>query len=69
MGNSAAVRISAAVMQAIHPDPDDVVEVRDESGRIVIEPTRQRTWNLDGIAKKNRHAAVDFGAAVAEGVW
>ena len=72
-GNSAAVRIPAAVMQAIHLDLDDVVEVREESGRIVIEPTRQKSWDLDqlvrGITKKNRHEAVDFLPAVGKETW
>jgi antitoxin component of MazEF toxin-antitoxin module len=38
--------------------------------RIVIEPTGQKTWDLDellrGIIKKNRHERVDFGPAVAK---
>ena len=72
-GNSAAVRIPAAVMQAVHLDVDEVVDVHEESGRIVIEPTRQKTWNLDellrGITRKNRHEAVDFGPAVGEEIW
>ncbi len=72
-GNSAAVRIPAAVMQAVHLDLDEVVDVHEESGRIVIEPTRQKTWNLDellrGITRKNRHEAVDFGPAVGEEIW
>ncbi len=72
-GNSAAVRIPAAVMQAVHLDLDEVVDVREESGRIVIEPTRQKTWDLDellrGITAKNRHEAVDFGPAVGKEVW
>ena len=72
-GNSAAVRIPAAVMQAVHLDLDEVVDVREESGRIVIEPTRQKTWDLDellrGITKKNRHEAVDFGPAVGKESW
>jgi antitoxin MazE len=72
-GNSAAVRIPAAVMQAVRLDLDEVVDVREESGRIVIEPTRQKTWGLAellrGITKKNRHEAVDFGLAVGKEVW
>ena len=73
MGNSAAVRIPAAIMQAVHLDLDEVVDVREESGRIVIEPTRQKTWNLDkllrGITKRNRHEAADFGPAVGKESW
>ena len=37
-GNSASVRIPAAVMQAAHLELDATVDVREESGRVVIEP-------------------------------
>ena len=64
-GNSAAVRIPASVMEAMHLDLDEVVEVREEKGRIVIEPVRQKTYTLNellkGISTENRHEAVDFG--------
>ena len=40
-GNSAAGRIPASVMEAMHLSLDDIVEVREEKGRIVIEPVRQ----------------------------
>jgi antitoxin MazE len=72
-GNSAAVRIPAAVMKAVHLNLDEVVDVREESGRIVIEPTRQKTWDLDellrGMTTKNRHEAVDFGLPVGKEIW
>ena len=64
-GNSAAVRIPASVMEATHLDLDDIVEVREEKGRIVIEPLRPRKYALQdllkGITAKNLHEAVDFG--------
>jgi antitoxin MazE len=41
-GNSAAVRIPAAILQAAHLDLDELVDVREEAGRIVIEPVRQK---------------------------
>jgi len=72
-GNSAAVRIPSSVMQATRLDLDEVVDVREEAGRIVIEPVRQKTYDLDtllkGITPKNRHEAVDFGPAVGKEVW
>ena len=72
-GNSAAVRIPAAVMRATHLELDEVVDVREEAGRIVIEPIRQKTYELDqllkGITSKNQHKAVDFGPAVGKEVW
>jgi antitoxin MazE len=72
-GNSAAVRIPASVMQATHLELDEVVEVREEAGRIVIEPVRQKTYELAkllrAITPKNRHDAVDFGMATGKEVW
>ena len=37
-GNSAAVRIPAAIMEAAHLKLDAAVDVREEDGRIIIEP-------------------------------
>jgi antitoxin MazE len=72
-GNSAAVRIPASLMQALHLDLDDVVEVREEAGRIVIEPERQRSYDIEalvsGITPKNRHDAVEFGSPEGKEVW
>jgi len=72
-GNSAAVRIPASVMQATRLDLDEVVDVREEAGRIVIEPVRQKTYDLKtllrGITSKNQHEAVDFGPAMGKEVW
>jgi antitoxin MazE len=72
-GNSAAVRIPVSVMQAARVDLDEVVEVREEAGRIVIEPVRKKTYELDkllkGITSKNQHDAIDFGPAVGKEVW
>ena len=64
-GNSAAVRIPAVVMQAMQLSLDEVVDVREEGGRIVIEPVLTKAYCLDelvrGITPKNQHSAVDFG--------
>jgi len=72
-GNSAAIRIPAAAMRAIHLALDEVVEVREESGRIVIEPLRQKVYDLDellkGITSKNRHESADFGSPQGKEVW
>lgn len=72
-GNSAAVRIPASVLDAVHLKLDAVVDVREESGRIVIEPARQKAWDLDelvrGITSKNRHKAAEFGFPVGKEAW
>jgi antitoxin component of MazEF toxin-antitoxin module len=49
-GNSAAVRIPAAVLEAAHVGLDQVVDVREEAGRIIIEPVRIRPrYTLDEL--------------------
>jgi antitoxin MazE len=72
-GNSAAVRIPSSAMQAMHLDLDAVVDVREEAGRIVIEPVRQKTYDLDkmlkGITPKNLHEPVDFGTPEGKEAW
>jgi len=71
-GNSAAVRIPSSVMRATKIDLDEVVDVREEDGRIVIEPVRQKRYELNvllkGITSKNQHRAVEFGAPVGKEV-
>ena len=72
-GNSAAVRIPASVMQATRLDLDEAVDVREEAGRIVIEPVRTKTYDLGklvkGITSKNQHEAIDFGPPMGKEVW
>jgi antitoxin MazE len=72
-GNSAAVRIPAPVMEAVRLNLNDAVSVRDESGRIIIEPTRQKTYELadllSGITAENQHQEIDFGPPVGKEVW
>jgi antitoxin MazE len=72
-GNSAAVRIPASVMQATRLDLDEAVDVREEAGRIVIEPVRQKKYDLDKLLKaitsKNQHDSVDFGPPMGKEAW
>lgn len=63
-GNSPAVRLPTAIMEAAHLSLDQPVEVRAENGRIVIESAAS-AYSLDdllvGITAKNRHTEQDFG--------
>jgi len=63
-GNSPAVRLPAAIMEAAHLSVDQQVEVRAENGRVIIEPVAP-SYSLDdllaGITAKNRHTEQDFG--------
>ena len=69
-GNSASVRIPVAVMKAAHLDLDETVDVREESGRIIIEPVPRREYDLDelvkGITPENLHDEADFGKPVGK---
>lgn len=72
-GNSAAVRIPMATLAAAGLKPDDPVEVREENGRIVIEPVRKAKKDLqqliDGITPGNRHEESDWGPPVGREFW
>jgi antitoxin MazE len=69
-GNSASVRIPAAVMQAAHLDLDEAVDIREESGRIVIEPVQRKEYDLAELVKQitveNLHDEADFGRPVGK---
>lgn len=68
-GNSAAVRIPAAIMQALDLRANDEVTIREEGGRIVIEPV-SRSEDLDAllarITPENLHGEATFGNAVGK---
>lgn len=72
-GNSASVRIPAAVMQAARLHLDQPVDVREETGRIVIEPIRDAAYDLAtlvaGITDENRHETVEMGPPVGREIW
>ena len=63
-GNSPAVRLPAAIMEAAHLVLDQAVEVRAENGRVIIEPAVP-SYSLDdllaAITPENRHTELDFG--------
>ena len=65
-GNSASVRIPAVILEAVHLKLDEAVDIREEGGRIVVEPVRPSGYDLAellaGITPENLHAEVDFGA-------
>lgn len=67
-GNSASVRIPAAVMAASRLRVDQPVDVREEGGRIIIEPVREDELEtlLAGITPDNLHGEVGFGPAVGK---
>ena len=69
-GNSAGVRIPSSVLAATGLKIDQAVDVREESGCIVIEPVKTKEYDLatllSAITKENVHEEVDFGATVGQ---
>ena len=66
-GNSASVRIPAAILDAAHVSIDQNVDIRVEDGRIVIEPLRKPVTLeslLAQVTPDNLHGEIDFGASV-----
>jgi len=65
-GNSASVRIPSGIMQAARLHLDEAVDIREEDGRIVIEPIHTPehvlAQLLAGITLENLHGEVDMGA-------
>jgi len=72
-GNSAAIRIPAAVLAEAGMDLDQAVGVREERGRIIIEPARRNVFSIDRLVKASRkdnlHEPVDMGPPVGRETW
>ena len=72
-GNSASVRIPASVMAAAALQVDQAVDVREEDGRVVIEPIRVPVYDLDELLSTMTPDTfpddVDFGAPIGKEVW
>jgi len=72
-GNSAAVRIPASIMAEMSLELDQAVEVREEGGRIVIEPVRTPGYDLDALLDAMRPETfpedLDFGAPRGRETW
>jgi antitoxin MazE len=72
-GNSAAVRIPAAIMAAASLDLDQAVDVREEGGRIVIEPISADPYELDALLERMRPETfpeeTDFGPPQGRETW
>jgi len=72
-GNSASVRIPATVMAAASISLDQAVDVREEDGRIIIEPIRAPSYDLDDLLARMTPETfpddADFGGPLGEEVW
>lgn len=72
-GNSASVRIPASVMAAASLRIDQAVDVREEGGRIIVEPVTTPSYHLDDLLAKMTPDTfpeeVDFGSPVGGEAW
>ncbi len=72
-GNSASVRIPAAIMAAAKLQVDQLVDIREDGGRIVIEPVLAPVYDLDALldamAPDTFPEEVDFGGPVGNEIW
>jgi antitoxin MazE len=72
-GNSAAVRIPASVMAAAALGVDQAVDVREEGGRIVIEPIASEAYDLNALLDQMRPETfpedMDFGPPQGREIW
>jgi antitoxin MazE len=72
-GNSASVRIPASIMAAAALRIDQEVDVREEQGRIVIEPVPAPAYDLDELLDRMTPDTfpddVDLGPPVGNEIW
>ena len=72
-GNSASVRIPASVMAAAALRVDQAVDVREEGGRVIIEPIAAPAYDLDDLLARMTPDTfpedVDFGRPVGGETW
>ncbi len=72
-GNSASVRIPATIMAAAKLSLDQAVEVKEEGGRIIIEPVQKPVYDLDDLLARltpeTFHEDIDFGPPVGNEGW
>jgi antitoxin MazE len=70
-GNSDAVRIPAKALAAAGIRTGDQVEVREQSGQIVIKKAGppeviSLEWLLEGMTQEHLHEEIDFGPPVGK---
>jgi antitoxin MazE len=72
-GNSASVRIPVSIMAAAKLRLEQPVDVREDKGRIIIEPVRHPKYDLNDlvaqITEDNRHGEADFGKPVGTEIF
>lgn len=72
-GNSASVRIPASIMTSASLRIDQEVDVREEAGRIIIEPISTPSYDLDSLmcamTPDTFPEEDDFGRPMGKEAW
>lgn len=72
-GNSASVRIPAAIMEAANLSLDMEVSIQVEEDCVTIRPVRRKRLELGDLLAKitpeNQHSLVDFGTPRGQEIW
>ncbi|HWI84870.1 MAG TPA: AbrB/MazE/SpoVT family DNA-binding domain-containing protein [Sphingomonas sp.] len=72
-GNSASIRIPSSIMAAAALRIDQEVDIREEDGRVIIQPIAAASYQLDallaGMTPDTFHDEVDFGRPVGGEAW
>lgn len=72
-GNSLALRIPRTYAAETNLAAGSEVELRVQSGTIVVQPVKRKRHKLDNLLRRvtanNRHVATETGAAVGKEVW
>jgi len=60
-------------MAAAELNINQVIDVREEAGRIIIEPVKTPVYDLDELidqmTPETFHDEIDFGPAIGQEVW
>jgi antitoxin MazE len=72
-GNSASIRIPAAIMEAANISLDMKVDMQVEGDCVTIRPIRRKKLELGDLLAKitpeNQHSLVDFGSPRGKEIW
>ncbi len=71
-GNSQAIRIPRALLDALHINEGDPVELTVESGRLTVQPLHRKLTLeslIAGITPENLHKEMNWGRPVGKEVW
>ncbi len=72
-GNSASVRLPISVMTAASLRVDQAVEVREEGGRVIIEPVQCPVYDIDRLLDEMDPETfpedLDFGGPMGREIW